>query len=229
MNPIWRHRYEAAIVAAHTAGKHALHYFDRSVTVEYKSDRSPVTIADREAEAMLRSSLSATFPDDGFLGEEHGEQPGSSGYRWIIDPIDGTKSYVRSIPLWATLLGLEYRGEMIAGIAYLPALGTTYRAMRGDGACRDDRRIHVSDVSRLDEAMLVYSSVSWFTDGGEGARVPEAGVANAAAARLWRFLRLRAGGAGLGRDHGRARHLTVGRGGDQADRRGSGRANDRLG
>ena len=107
------------------------------------------------------------MPDDGFLGEEHGEQPGSSGYRWIIDPIDGTKSYVRNIPLWATLLGLEYRGEMIAGIAYLPALGTTYRAMRGDGAWRDDRRIHVSDVSRLDEAMLVYSSVSWFTAAGK--------------------------------------------------------------
>jgi histidinol-phosphatase len=112
--------------------------------------------------------LQKAFPDDGFLGEELGDQPGTSGYRWILDPIDGTRSFVRNIPLWATLIGLEYRGELIAGVAYLPAVGqTTYRALRGDGAYRDDRRIRVSDVARLEESALFYSSVAWFVKAGK--------------------------------------------------------------
>jgi histidinol-phosphatase len=161
MEPDWRNRYDVAITAAHAAGRHAMHYF------EWKQDRSPVTIADREAESMLRTQIHAAFPDDGFLGEEFGEQAGSSGYRWIIDPIDGTKSFIRNIPLWATLVGLEYLGEQIAGVAYLPALGdVTYRALRGDGAWRDDRAIHVSGVETLAEAYLFYSSVGWFLHAG---------------------------------------------------------------
>src|SRR5439155_5359037 len=137
------------VTAAPQAGRHALQYFDNGVNVEWKADRSPVTLADREAETLLRERLLGAFPDDGFLGEEFGDRPGTSGFRWIVDPIDGTRSFVRGIPLWATLIGLEYRDEQIAGIAYLPAFnGTTYRALRGDGAYRDERRIRVSDVDR---------------------------------------------------------------------------------
>src|SRR5580700_218544 len=110
MNPDWRSRYEVAIAAARAAGKHALQYFDHGVQVEWKHDRSPVTIADREAETMMRSIIQNSFPNDGLLGEEFGEHPGSSGYRWISDPIDGTKSFVRRIPIWASLIGLEYQG-----------------------------------------------------------------------------------------------------------------------
>src|SRR5262249_19124973 len=116
MNAEWRARYEVAVEAAWQAGRLALGYYDRRLAVEWKHDHSPVTVADREAEALLRTTLLGRFPDDGFLGEEHGEQPESSGFRWIIDPIDGTRSFVRGIPIWATLVGLEFRGEQIAGV-----------------------------------------------------------------------------------------------------------------
>jgi histidinol-phosphatase len=168
MNADWRHRYEFALQIARQAGQLALRYFDTNLPVELKQDSSPVTRADREAEALLRSSLLQTFPGDGFLGEESGTTPGSSGYRWIIDPIDGTKNFVRGVPLWATLVGLEYKGEQIAGVAYIPVLGQTFRALRGDGAFRDDRRLRVSEIDRLDQAHVFYSSISWFAKVGRG-------------------------------------------------------------
>jgi histidinol-phosphatase len=162
VNSEWRNRYELAVEAARTAGQIAHRYFDGEFTVEWKSDSSPVTVADRETEQSLRRTLLGAFPNDGFLGEEFGDTPGSSGFRWIIDPIDGTRSFVRGIPLWATLVGLEHRGELIAGIAEVPALGHTYRALRGDGAYRNDRRIRVSDVADLSQALVFYSGLSWF-------------------------------------------------------------------
>lgn len=167
MNPDWRNRYELAVAAAQKAGDHARTYFDQNVRVEWKNDQSPVTLADREAEEIIRKELLGTFSGDGFLGEESGDTPGASGFRWIIDPVDATRNFVRNIPIWATLIGLEYRGEMIAGVVYLPALGEiTYRALRGDGCWRGDRRIHVSTVARLDESVLFYSSRSWFLKAG---------------------------------------------------------------
>ncbi len=166
MNPEWRSRYELAVEAAHKAGQLALRYFDGSFQVEWKADCSPVTVADREAEQLLRQTLLGAFPGDGFLGEEFGDTPGSSGFRWIIDPIDGTRNFVRGIPLWATLVGLEYREEVIVGVADVPALGHTYRALRGDGAYRNDGRIRVSDVADLSRSMLFYSSLSWFLKAG---------------------------------------------------------------
>jgi histidinol-phosphatase len=166
MNSEWRSRYEVAIETARAAGQLALRYFDANINVEWKADHSPVTVADRESEALLRTTLLTRFPGDGFLGEESGDTPGSTGYRWIIDPIDGTRSYVRGVPLWATLVGLEYKGEQIAGVAEVPALGQTYRALRGEGAYRNDRRIHVSDVTEMAKAHLFYSSVSWFVKAG---------------------------------------------------------------
>ena len=166
MNPDWKSRYDLGVVAAQAAGKVALDYFDTGVAVETKADQSPVTIADRSAEQALRKQLTQHFPDDGFLGEEFGDTPGTSGYRWIIDPIDGTRSFIRNIPVWATLVGLEFRGEMIAGIAYIPTWNQTFRALRGDGAYRDDRRIRVSDVPTLDKALLSYSSFGFFKAAG---------------------------------------------------------------
>src|SRR5262249_46563272 len=104
MNPDWRARYETAVEAAAKAGRLALNYFQTRVDVEWKQDLSPVTAADREAEQLLRTTLLGRFPQDGFLGEESGDTSGTSGYRWIIDPVDGTRSFVRGIPLWATLV-----------------------------------------------------------------------------------------------------------------------------
>lgn len=166
MNPEWRTRYDAAVEAARQAGQLALRYFDADVTVEWKQDQSPVTVADREAETLLRRSLLGAFPQDGFLGEEFGDSPGNSGFRWIIDPIDGTRNFVRNIPLWGTLVGLEYKGEQIAGVVDVPALGQTYRALRGDGAYRGERRLRVSTIRALSEATIFYTSLSWFARAG---------------------------------------------------------------
>lgn len=167
MNPAWRARYELALTAARQAGQLARRYYNATtLAVEHKADRTPVTVADREAEALLRHVLADAFPDDGFLGEEYGDQPGSSGYRWIIDPIDGTKSFLRHIPLWATLIGLEYRGEMIAGVVYMPEMDRLYHALRGEGAYLHQQRLRVSTVPNLQQALLCYSSLRWFLEAG---------------------------------------------------------------
>src|SRR5436190_6479310 len=162
MNPDWKARYEVAVEVARRAAQRALRYFNESVVVEWKHDQSPVSVADRETEQELEAGLLGRFPGDGFLGEEFGEKPGTTGFRWIIDPIDGTRSFVRGIPIWGTLVGLEYRGEQIAGVVEAPALGLSYRALRGDGAFRGERPIAVSAIDTLGEAMLFYSSLSWF-------------------------------------------------------------------
>ncbi len=106
--------------------------------------------------------MTEAFPGDGFLGEEYGETPGTTGYRWILDPIDGTRSYVRGIPIWAVLVGLEYKGELISGIVDATPLGNTYHALRGEGSYRDQRRIRVSHETDLSRSLLFYSSLSWF-------------------------------------------------------------------
>jgi histidinol-phosphatase len=166
MNPEWKSRYEAAVETAEAAGQLALRYFDADVAVEWKQDHSPVTIADRDAESLLRATLLGKFPNDGFLGEEHGDKPGTSGYRWIVDPVDGTRNFVRGIPLWATLVGLEYLGEAVAGVVVVPALGHTYRALRGDGAYRGERRIRVSNVDKLADATVFYTGLNWYAKAG---------------------------------------------------------------
>jgi histidinol-phosphatase len=166
MNPEWRSRYETARTAAQQAGQLALRYFTGAFTVEWKQDQTPVTVADREAEQLLRATLLCRFPTDGFLGEESGDVPGSSGFRWIIDPIDGTRNFFRGIPIWGTLVGLEYKGEPIAGVVEAPALGHSYRALRGDGAYRGDRRIHVSKVGQLADATVFYTNLTWFQQAG---------------------------------------------------------------
>lgn len=173
MNADWQARYDLGIRAAQDAGRVALKYFpdiDSAAFADqviWKSDNSPVTIADRSAEQYLRETLLAAFPNDGFLGEEFGDRSGSSGYRWIVDPIDGTRNFVRGIPHWATLVGLEYRDEVIAGVAVEPVLDMTYRALRGDGAYRNDRRIHVSPMERLEDSTMFYSSLTWFMKAGK--------------------------------------------------------------
>jgi histidinol-phosphatase len=166
MNAAWRTRYDLAVEVARKAGDLAREYYETTFEIEIKPDESPVTIADRKAEQLIRSHVAAAFPTDGVLGEEYGNQTGTSGFRWIIDPIDGTKSFVRHIPIWATLIGLEYQKEQIAGVVYIPVLGMTYRALRGADAYNNERKIHVSDVSSLSDSLVCYSSISWFTKAG---------------------------------------------------------------
>src|SRR6516164_4154311 len=172
MNPDWRARYELAVEAAERAAEIARGYFpdgdpaDFAAGVELNMDRSPVTAGDRAAEAFLRNRIINAFPNDAFLGEEYGEKPGDSGFRWVVDPIDGTRNFMRGVPLWGTLVGVEYKGEAIAGAAVMPSLGYHYRALRGDGAYRDGRRLRVSDTASLTDAILVCSSPSGFLEAG---------------------------------------------------------------
>jgi histidinol-phosphatase len=148
---------EVARNAAATAGAITLEYFGRGVAVERKADASPVTIADRRAEESLRRALEEAFPDDGILGEEFGEKQTSSGRRWIVDPIDGTQSFIRGVPLYGVLIGLEEEGRAVLGVMGLPALGVTYWAARGGGTFRNGERVRVSAVTRLADATVVSS------------------------------------------------------------------------
>jgi histidinol-phosphatase len=168
MDVEWRARYDVAVTAAQAAGRLALRYFEGSFQVETKGDASPVTVADREAEQLLRAELLGRFPGDGFLGEEGGETPGGSGFRWVVDPVDGTRSFVRGIPLWGTIVGLEYKGEAVAGVVMMPALngGQVYRAMRGDGAYKNDRPIRVSTIDQLGRAVCFFSNLVYFRQAG---------------------------------------------------------------
>lgn len=158
---------EIALEAATAAGKLTLRYFrDRSLKVFAKRDLSPVTEADRNAEKKILSLIRAKFPKDGFLGEEFGEKPSKNGRRWIIDPIDGTKSFIHGVPLYGVMLGLEINGEMQLGVIDLPALSETVYAERGYGAYRNVHRLFVSEVSSLSEATLLTSSESYLIDSG---------------------------------------------------------------
>ncbi len=167
MNAAWRTRYDLAVDASRKAGDLARQYYETTFAVELKSDDSPVTIADQKAEQLIRSLVTAAFPNDGFLGEEYGHQAGTSGFRWVIDPIDGTKSFIRHIPIWATLIGLEYQDEQIGGVAYIPVFDMTYRSLRGDGAYLNERKIQVSNVAKLSESLVCYSSINWFIRAGK--------------------------------------------------------------
>ncbi len=152
---------EAALDAAQAAGVLALRYFTGSFEVAVKPDRTPVTRADREAEQAIVARLGAAFPDVGFLGEEFGAQ-GTQGRRWIVDPIDGTKNFVRGIPYWATLIALEEDGEVTLGVVHAPATGDLLWAQRGQGAFANGTPLRVSPIDRLAEATLLHSSLKDF-------------------------------------------------------------------
>lgn len=149
---------QAAIDAAYEAGKITLSYFQSSaLTVETKTDQSPVTIADRSAEEYLRGHIRRRFPDHGILGEEFGEETGASPYRWILDPIDGTKSFVCGVPLYGTMVAVEDRRlkDAVVGVLNFPALGDMVWAARGHGSYWNGRRVHTSGHGNLNAAVLL--------------------------------------------------------------------------
>jgi len=149
---------EAAVEAARDAGSIALRYYRDGFDVTVKADLTPVTQADREAEQAIVAILGRAFPDVGVLGEEFGSR-GSAERRWIIDPIDGTKNFVRRIPVWATLIALEDDGEIVAGVISNPATGDLFTARRGGGAQHNGARIRVSDVGDLAQASLIHAGL----------------------------------------------------------------------
>jgi histidinol phosphatase-like enzyme (inositol monophosphatase family) len=148
-----------AVSAAKDAGGVVMEHFQATLTLERKPDRTFVTEADRMAEEKLRRLIEQAFPDDGVLGEELGEKCGQSGRTWIVDPLDGTASFIRGVPLFGVLLGLERDGEMVLGVANFPALDDLVYAAKGMGCFWNGRRAAVSAVTDLHEALLV------FTDG----------------------------------------------------------------
>ena len=142
---------------AEEAGRIAAEFQKKGVTAEEKADESPVTAADRACEKLLVEGLQKEFPNDGFLGEEGANRDSSNGRRWIIDPIDGTRDFVRSIPLWSVLVGLEERGQVVAGVACCPGQRMVAWASKGGGAWVNGERVRVSDKSDTRNAILSFN------------------------------------------------------------------------
>jgi len=144
-----------AVRVAREAGDITRRYFRKSLAVERKTDGSPVTAADREAERFIRESIQNAFPDDGILGEEEDERPGTSDRRWIIDPLDGTYSFVHGVPLFGVLIAAEVAAEPVLGVANLPALDELVYAARGLGCFWNGAPARVSATQTLSEALLL--------------------------------------------------------------------------
>jgi histidinol-phosphatase len=157
---------DVALSAAREAGEVTLRYFQRNLTVETKADLSPVTIADRESERVLRQRIEQRFPDHGILGEEFGAVRDDAAYRWMLDPIDGTLSFIRGVPLYGVMVGLEHACEPELGVVHFPALVETIWARRGGGAWWNGRRAKVSEVARLADATLVTTDLAGFAAAG---------------------------------------------------------------
>jgi histidinol phosphatase-like enzyme (inositol monophosphatase family) len=155
----WNKELDLAVSAARQAAELALKY-QQGIEIETKPDDSPVTRADRECERLIASILTSAFPDDGVFGEEGARAESKSGRRWIIDPIDGTRDYVRGNQLWANLVALEDGGNIVAGVVNLPALGLTYIASKGGGAYRNGTPIHPSLKTRIADSVLCFSGFS---------------------------------------------------------------------
>ncbi len=146
---------EAALEVARIASLVAMRYYKKTLDVEIKHDGSPVTLADRAAEQLAREWIHARFPADGILGEEFGETPGSNGRRWILDPIDGTKSFVRGVPLWGTCVAVVEGDDVVAGAAAYPAVEEHIAAAPGEGCWHNDARCRVSAVGSLADATIL--------------------------------------------------------------------------
>jgi len=157
--PTLRQLLDVAQEGAYRAGKRTLAYFNAGVTVDTKSDDTPVTIADREAERVLREIIGKYFPTHSILGEEEGETMGDPDYRWICDPIDGTKSFISGVPLYGTLVGVEVKGNPAVGVIYIPALDDMVSGADGLGANWNGRPCHTSNITNLKDALVVTSSI----------------------------------------------------------------------
>ncbi|WP_434348666.1 histidinol-phosphatase [Myxococcus virescens] len=145
----------AAAEVARIAGDAALGFFRGGIAVDTKSDGSPVTVADRTAESRAREWLEARFPNDGILGEEFGETRPGAKRRWLLDPIDGTKTFIRGVPLWGTLVALAEGERILVGAAYFPAVSELLVAAPGRGCFWNDQRAAVSTQAELSQAVVL--------------------------------------------------------------------------
>jgi myo-inositol-1(or 4)-monophosphatase len=158
-----------AAETAWLAGRLTLGYFQGNLQPELKADLSPVTAADRAAEELIRGRIEAAYPGHAIVGEEYGaSESAAASHRWFIDPIDGTRSFVRGVPLYAVLLGLEIEGAIRVGVACFPALGELIAAAEGHGCRWNGRPARVSSVARLRDGLLAHSSAAAFARHGRG-------------------------------------------------------------
>lgn len=169
-------RLPLVLSAGKEAGQLTLRYFQQdNFTVEKKGDASPVTIADRSAEQLIRQRVAEHFPTDGIVGEEFGRTEGTSGFNWILDPIDGTKSFISGVPMYGTMVGVEFEGRSLAGLVYIPGLDEGVYASSGQGTFHfkgtsQPRRCFVSKKTQLSDGLFVTSQVDTFAKrGGQGA------------------------------------------------------------
>jgi histidinol phosphatase-like enzyme (inositol monophosphatase family) len=151
------------------AGRLTMRYFQTGVTAELKADQSPVTIADREAERLMREMIEQRYPHHSILGEEEGETRPGASFRWILDPIDGTKSFVAGVPLYAVLVGIEREGEPVVGAVALPPLGELISAAQGLGCWCNSRVVRASTTPTLSEALVSTTDVRDMYRHGKGA------------------------------------------------------------
>lgn len=154
-----------ALDAAWQAGRITLRYFQTDVGVERKADASPVTIADKQAEQKLRELIGQYWPEHGIIGEEFGQQAGKDNLTWLVDPIDGTKSFIHGVPMYAVLLALTDGQAPLVGVMHFPALNETIYATQGGGCFWNGRRAHVSDTADLSQATLLSSEIADFKYG----------------------------------------------------------------
>ena len=159
-DPSLRDLLDVAIDAAHVAGKRTLAHFNTKLLIETKSDQSPVTIADREAEQVCRDVLARYFPTHTIKGEEIPDKQGDDRFTWLIDPIDGTKSFIHGVPLYGTLLACLIDGKPTVGVIYLPALGDTIAAADGEGCFWSGRRARCSDATHIKDATILAGSIT---------------------------------------------------------------------
>jgi histidinol phosphatase-like enzyme (inositol monophosphatase family) len=155
-----------ALAAAHRAGAIAMRAFGTRLTIETKADATPVTVIDRACEEAMRKTITRAFPTDGFLGEEYGSTNPGADIRWIIDPIDGTKGYLRGLPFWGCMIAREVRGRLDVGVVHMPALRQTLWATRGGGAFLDGRRIRVSRTTSLRKSYILNGDLEAFAHRG---------------------------------------------------------------
>jgi histidinol-phosphatase len=169
MTESMRDMLDFLIETAYLAGRKTLAYFQAGVQADYKADRTPVTLADRQSEELIRARIEKHYPQHAIVGEEFGlKETETARYRWIVDPIDGTKSFLRGIPLYAVLIGLEIDGRASAGAAFFPALDEMLYAADGLGCWWNGRRAHVSDVTSMEGAWITCTDPAGFARYGRG-------------------------------------------------------------
>ena len=175
---------QGASELARLAGGIALEYFGREMTVETKRDGSPVTIADRRAEEFARDWITRRFPDDGVLGEEFGTEQSGAARRWIIDPIDGTKAFIRGVPLWGTLVAVAEGTHVLAGAAFFPAVNELVVAGEGTGCWWNDTACAASTIADIGRATVVTTDDRFPGNAARGTAWREL-VAGAGVCRTW--------------------------------------------